>query len=90
MIIKALLELVYGLFNLLTVAIDIPSMPDGVMSSINDYMQYIESGIGIVANFCNLNYVLLLFGVIVAVDIGVLVYKFVLWILKKIPMIGIE
>lgn len=90
MIIKTLLDLVYGLFSLLTVAIRIPSMPDGVMQAIDGYMGYIRSGIGILANFCNLGYVLVLFGVIVAVDIGVLVYKFVLWILKKIPMIGIE
>ena len=90
MIIEALLNVVYGLFELLTMPISIPGLPEGVQTVISGAFEYISVGVALLANYCDVGYLVTLFGVIVAVDAGILIYKIVVWIIKKIPMIGIE
>ena len=90
MIIDALMTVVYGFFDLLTSGISIPPLPDGVVDVITTVLSYISAGMGFLANYCHLGYLVSLFGVIVAVDAGMLIYKLVMWIIKKIPMLGIE
>lgn len=89
MIIQLLLTLIYNIFNLLLV-IEIPSLPDAVQTYINSLFDYLVAGASILANYTPLGYLLTLFGIIVAIDIGINVYKFIMWILKKIPMIGVS
>lgn len=90
MIIELLLDMLYGIFSLLTVPINIPDLPPEMQSYIDTMFTYIQAGAGIVANYMPLAFMLTLFGVILAVDIGIKLYHFVMWILKKIPMLGIE
>ncbi|MBQ8239825.1 MAG: hypothetical protein IJZ38_03145 [Bacteroides sp.] len=90
MIIKALMDLIYNLFVLLTSPISIPGLPDEVSGFISYALEYIRLGIGLLANWTDIGYLLVLFGIVVAVDVGVLLYKLVMWVIAKIPMIGIE
>lgn len=90
MIIEALMQVVYVLFELLTVPISIPSLPDGIQSVMDQAFSYLEAGMGILANYTDLGYLLTLFGIIIAVDVGVLLYKLVMWIIRKIPMLGMS
>lgn len=90
MIIEALMNVIYLLFELLTMPISIPGLPDGVRDVVSGAMEYISVGVALLANYCDIGYLVTLFGVILAVDAGMLIYKFILWIIKKIPMIGIE
>lgn len=90
MIIEMLLDMLYGLFSLLTAAIKIPQMPDEATSYITQFFDYLEAGAGILANYTPFAYIMILFGVILAVDIGIKLYHFVMWILRKIPMIGVS
>lgn len=90
MIIKGILDIIYNIFSALTLAINLPSLPDGVRDVLSATVEYIATGISILSNFCDINYLLVLFGVIVAVELGMYVYKIILWVLKKIPMVGIE
>lgn len=89
MIIEKLLSLVIKLFELLTFAINIPSMPDEVYEIMDTVFEYLTVGLQILTCYTNLSYLLLLFGVICSIDIGIGVYHFVIWILRKIPMLGI-
>lgn len=89
MIVKALMDLVYNLFALLTAAINIPSLPEGIADVLEILTGAISSGLGILACYCHLDYLLVLFGLIIAVDAGLMIYRFIMWILKKIPMLGI-
>ena len=73
-----------------TVAMHIPPMPDQVQDVLDQALSYITPGIGILACYCDIDYLFVLFGVILAVDAGVLIYKLVMWVLKKIPAAGIE
>lgn len=90
MIIEALLNVVYAILSLLTAPINIPSLPEGVQTFIQEAIQYIRMGIALLANWTDLDYLLVLFGLVVAVDVGLLVYKAVMWFLRKIPMLGIK
>lgn len=90
MIIQALLDLIYSFFALLTAPIDIPDLPASVHSVLTTATEYIVMGAGILARFCNYQYLMVLFGLVLAVDIGINLYKFVMWIIKKIPFLGMQ
>lgn len=90
MIIKALLDLIYGVFSLLTAPIDIPGMPEEVSQMIATMLEYVAMGISFMGNFVNMSYLLVLFGIIVAVDVGMLLYKLVMWVIRKIPMLNVS
>lgn len=89
MIISALFELVYNLIDLF-VTIDIPPLPETVYEYLNPLFDYLLAGAGILANYTPFTYIMSLFMIIVAIDIGVAVYHFIMWVLKKIPVLGIE
>lgn len=90
MIIELLLTNLFNVFKLLTTPINIPPLPEQVSEFLTQAMEYISAGAGILANYTHLDYLLILLGVIVAIDIGVAVYHFVLWVIKKIPMLGMS
>lgn len=90
MIVEALMNLLLSVFRLLTSPINIPSMPDEVATYLANFLEYIEMGLRIVAVYTPLEYLLVLFGIIIAIDVGLAVYHFVMWVLKKIPMLGIS
>ena len=90
MIIEALLNAMLSVFSFLTSGINIPSMPAEVSQYMQEALEYVSMGVGILGNYTHIGYLLILLGVIVAVDAGVLIYKLVMWVLRKIPMLGIE
>lgn len=90
MIIKALLDLIYMVFSVLTLPIDIPNLPSAVGGYVSSALEYIGTGIGILSNYTHLSYLLTLFGVVVAIDVGLNLYKFVMFVVKKIPMLGVQ
>ena len=90
MIIEAIVNVIYAVFAVLTSPINIPSMPDSVREVVATILDYITTGIALLSNYVNMPYLLILFTIVIAVDVGVMIYHFVMWILKKIPMLGIE
>jgi hypothetical protein len=64
MIIEGLLNVVYALFSLLTAAINIPAMPEEIQEVILQVIDYITTGIALLANWTHLGYLLVLFGVV--------------------------
>lgn len=90
MIVSGLLNLIYKLFELLTTPIAIPQLPNDVGEYLYSAMDYIVSGFDLIATFFPLPYIGVLFGIIIAIDVGVSLYHFVMWVLKKIPMLGIS
>lgn len=90
MIIKLLLDVLYGVFAILTAPISIPGMPEEVTEFIAVALDYITSGVCIVSQFFDLNYLFMLFSLIIIVDAGILIYKLVMWVIKKIPMLNVR
>lgn len=90
MIVNALIDMLYGLIDWLTSGLNIPALPDEVMQVAASVTEYLVMGLKFIANYTHLDYLLVLFGIVAAVDAGMLVYKFVMWVIRKIPMLGIE
>lgn len=90
MIIKLLNAFVFNLISLLTTAINIPSLPDGVQSVMVSVTEYVTLGLGILANWTHLSYLLSLLSVVVAVEVGVALYRLVMFVVAKIPMLGVK
>lgn len=89
MIIEMLLSLLGRLLDLLLV-FNIPKLPAEVNGYIETMFEYLEMGAGILANYTPLGYLLTLMGIILAVDAGIMIYHFVMWIIRKIPMLSMS
>lgn len=90
MIVSGLLTLIKGFLSLLLNPISIPMLPDGVETTIDQGLDYISDGLGIFAAFTHYSYLLSLFMIVLVIEAAMLVYKFVRWLLQKIPMLGIK
>ena len=89
MILEKFLDLIYGMVSNMMV-FQIPDLPSAAYDYIESAFDYIVAGAGLLANYTPLDYLMTLFGVLLAVDGGILIYHLVMWILKKIPVIGVE
>lgn len=89
MIIQALIDLILNVFAVLTLPIQIPSTPDELKEVLAMALEYMTMGVKVVSNYCDIRYLLLLFGAIIYVDVGIFVYKTVMWVIRKIPFTGI-
>lgn len=90
MIIELFLNVLYAIFSILTLPINLPNLPSDIYQYLTEAFSYMSAGAGIVANYAPLAYIMVLFGVILAIDVGINVYHFVMWVLKKIPLAGIS
>lgn len=90
MIIETLMNILFKVFKLLTTPINIPSLPDSVSDFMTEVLGYLKTGLQLLACYTDVNYLLILFGIIIAIDVGIALYHFVMWILRKIPMLGIS
>ncbi len=90
MIIKLLLQLVYQIFNVLTLPINIPDLPVEINNVITTIIQYVGTGLAILENYTHLSYLLILFGVVVAIDVGLWLYKLIMFFIRKIPMLNVR
>lgn len=89
MIIELLLDAIYNILSLLFV-FKLPALPADVTGYIENIFDYMVTGAGILANYTPLGYLMILFGVILAIDAGLVIYNLVMWIIRKIPMLGIS
>ena len=55
MIIKLLLQLVYQIFNVLTLPINIPDLPADLNNVITTIIQYVGTGLAILENYTHLS-----------------------------------
>lgn len=90
MILNFLIDLLLGFVKLILKGFNIPPLPAEVGQMVGVFVQYIQTGIGILSNYCNIKYVMNLFGIILIVDAAILGYRFIMWVLRKIPMFGIS
>lgn len=90
MIFENIMNSIFNLFSSLISGINIPPLPPDVDEFMSDCLEYMQNGIYILNNYMNLEYILVLFGIILVIDVAIHVYHFVMWILKKIPMLGIS
>lgn len=91
MIIKGLFELVYNLLNVILTPFSIvPDMPSSVSGNVSAFVDFIFSPIRIFLFFVNVPVIRALIPLTILVLNMEHIWDGILWILKKLPFIGIE
>lgn len=90
MIIKGLFELVFALLQIVFAPINLPDLPDGIQSVLDEFIQIMASAVGLLGIFVDLSVVKWLIPVVLVVANFDKVWKMIMFILRKIPFLGIE
>lgn len=90
MIIATLISLIVKVFSVLTAFIKVPGTPQAVKDFLATALEYMTAGMQILANYVDVPYLLLLFGLVITVDASIFTYRLIMWVLRKIPFFGIE
>lgn len=70
--------------------IKIPDLPEEVSGIMSEVIVYVRTGLELLANWTHLPYLLTLFGLMFTVSISITGYNVVMWILRKVPGLGIS
>lgn len=84
------MALIFSVFSVLTAPLNIPGVPVGVKEVIAMTLDYIGEGLGILAVYTDMPYLLSLFSLVALVDVAIFLYRTIMWVIKKIPFLGVE
>lgn len=91
MIVTSLCNLIILLITTPLKPLHISQIPDDVLSSVNEHIDlmitYASSMLDLVFPY---DVAKVLITIVVAIELGIGVYHFVMWVVKKIPMLGIS
>lgn len=90
MIVRFLLELIFGLLQIVFAPINLPDLPAGIQSIIDRFVDIITSAVGLLSVFVDFNVVKWLIPVAVAVILFDRIWKLIMFILRKIPFVGVQ
>lgn len=90
MIIKGLFELVYALLSIVFAPIDLPDLPASVQGIIDRFVDLITSVVGLVGVFVDMDVVKVLVPVVIVIANLDKLWNMIMFILRKIPFLGIE
>lgn len=90
MIIKLLFELIIGLLNIVFGWVSFPSMPEAVTTALDTLLQAMGSAMGFVWLVVPRGLVLAVLPVVLVVENFDKLYSVVMWVLKKIPFLGMK
>ena len=89
MLIEALLNMVYRLFSLFLSPVNLPDLDSSAQASLDSFFDYLSSGAGLFSLFLPIS-----FGVYFVIWAAIFawdhLYPFIMWVLRKIPFIGVE
>lgn len=91
MIIESICDLFIKFFTRLLKFINIPQIPEDVLAQVNSTIDtIIERGSELLDLFIPFNIAKVLLLIVLAIEAGVEIYHFVMWVIRKIPMAGIS
>lgn len=90
MIVDLIKKLLTFVTDTLFSVIDLPLIPDELVLIVEQVFGYMRQGMGIINFFCPLDRISVAIDLFVAVWLVVHGYRTVMWVLRKIPMLGIE
>lgn len=90
MILKGLFSLVITLLNIVFGWVNLPAMPAAVDDAFNLLISYMQSGIGFVWLIVPRDLVLVVVPVILLLSNFDKLYTVVMWVIRKIPFLGIQ
>lgn len=90
MIVKGLCELVYSLLAIVFSPVQLPQMPEGVQNVFDELLEVLKGSVGLASVFLDFNVVKWLIPVVLVVANFEKVWNMIIFILRKIPFLGIE
>ena len=90
MIIKGLLELIFGLLQIVFAPINLPDLPEAIQNVLDGLVDVLGSAVGLFAIFFDMSVVRVLIPLVIVIVNFERVWNLILFILRKIPFIGIE
>lgn len=90
MIIKGLFELVYTLLSVVLAPFNLPSFPSSIQSIFDSVVNYMVGAVGLLCVFVRPSTLQLMIPAVIIVINAEHIWNGIIWILKKIPFLGIE
>ena len=90
MIVKLLFELIINLLNIVFGWVSVPQMPEAVTTALDTLLQAMASAMGFVWLIVPRELVLVVLPVVLVVENFDKLYSVVMWVLKKIPFLGMQ
>jgi len=91
MIIEALLNAIKGLLGLILNVIHLPALDPASIQSVNDFIDMIvQSGGSLIGLFVRWSTVKIGLTIVILLVSAKYIYSLVMWIVRKIPMLGIK
>ena len=90
MIIKGLFELVYTLLSIVLSPIQLPQMPEGIQNVFDEILDVLTGAVGLASVILDFSVVKWLIPVVLVVANFDKVWSMIMFILRKIPFLGIE
>lgn len=90
MILEALLNLVFGLLKACFGWINIPAFPEALSGSINTFLDLIFNNLTLLGFFIRPMTITIVVPVLIILLNFEEVYKITMWVLRKIPFLGME
>lgn len=91
MIIESICNMFFKFLTSVLSFIHIPQIPEDVLSSVNSTIDtIITRGSELIELFMPYNIAKVLLLIVISIELAVYVYHFVIWLMKKIPMLGMS
>lgn len=90
MIVKGLLELIFSLLQIVFSPISLPKLPSSVDNLLDQFIDWILGGYSFLCSFVDMNIVKALIPIVIVIANLDKIWSFIMFILRKIPFIGVE
>ena len=68
----------------------VPDMPPGAISALNNFLNIIKTSFNLLCTFVDINMLRILFPIVLIIINFDFVYRVIMWVLRKIPILSIE
>lgn len=90
MIIKGIFELVYTLLSVVLAPFSLPALPTGLQTIFEQLVGYLTGAVGLLCVFVRPSTLQLMIPAVILVINADHIWNGILWVLKKLPFIGLE
>lgn len=92
MIIEGILSVVKAFLLLIMSPLDFPDLPEGLLTFIyaEQFSNAVFSGVSILAGYTHFQFLCGLFLFVMYLHVMELVYKWICWVLRKIPILNVR
>lgn len=90
MIVKGIFELFYNMITVIFSFINLPDLPAEVQTVVDSLLQFMSQGLNLIGFFCHPAVVKIVVPLTIVFMNFDKLYKLVMFVLRKIPFLGIE